>query len=296
MTVVDIIRRNSAPLEPLPTGVSPRLAPIEGIRAVLFDVYGTLLVSASGDISLSSGVGLGGAAEQACGEAGLVLTCCVGDQVVEALNAEIKRQHEASRAEFPEVDIHQVWRNALQQLLDDGCIDWIPNDQEIDQLAVEYETRVNPVWSMPGLEECLAAVRMAGLAMGIVSNAQSFTKQLFPALTGAPSADLGFADELCVWSYEHLQAKPGRFLYDRVAEALASLGIIPGEVLYVGNDMRNDVAPAAAVGFRTVLFAGDARSLRTREGDSMVEGVEPDAVVTDLRQILDILRLAPPSQ
>ena len=45
------IRGLSRPLEPKPTALKPRLKRLEGIRAVLFDVYGTLVISASGDIA-----------------------------------------------------------------------------------------------------------------------------------------------------------------------------------------------------------------------------------------------------
>ena len=47
--------------------------------------------------------------------------------------------------------------------------------------------------------------------------------------------------------------------------ALGKNGVAPGEVLYVGNDMLNDVYAAGQVGFRTALFAGDQRSLRMRQ-------------------------------
>ena len=49
-TTVTIMRRQSRPLEPVPTGVSPVLRELPAIRAVMFDIYGTLLISASGDI------------------------------------------------------------------------------------------------------------------------------------------------------------------------------------------------------------------------------------------------------
>ncbi|QDU58440.1 HAD family hydrolase [Aeoliella mucimassa] len=294
MQAIDIILENSQPLAPKPTDTEPVLPELDGIRAVLFDVYGTLFISASGDISLTSGASRGDAAEQACQQAGLMLTTAVGDDVVAALHAEIKRQHAESDFEFPEVDIHEVWRSALKTLLEQGYIDYTLKDHEIEQLAIEYETRVNPVWPMPGLSDCLASLHAAGLPLGIVSNAQSFTRELFPALGGGPLDELGFDAALCVWSYEERKAKPSQWMYEKVSRVLTERGIAPDTVLYVGNDMRNDVAPAAAVGFRTVLFAGDARSLRLREGDPLVEGVQPTAVVTDLRQILTILRLAPP--
>ncbi|WP_425400905.1 HAD family hydrolase [Aeoliella sp.] len=289
MTPVDIIRTNSQPLAPQATDAAAETPAFEGIRAVLFDVYGTLFISASGDISLASLSNRGDAVVAALESVGLQPGNCTGDDLVAALHAEIKQAHQASEHEFPEVDIHKVWRAVLKAELDAEVVD----DASLARLAVEYETQVNPVWPMPGLVECLAEIHKAGLALGIVSNAQAFTRELFPALANGSLRELGFEEDLCVWSYEHLQAKPGRWLYERAVEALATRGIAPSEALYVGNDMRNDVAPAAAVGFRTVLFAGDARSLRLREGDAIVAGVSPDAVVTDLRQILHILRLAP---
>ena len=44
LDLVQRIRSLARPLAPLPTGVAPRLAPLPGIRAVLFDLYGTLFV------------------------------------------------------------------------------------------------------------------------------------------------------------------------------------------------------------------------------------------------------------
>lgn len=294
--IADIIRRNSAPLEPLETGVKPRFEPLDGVRAVLFDIYGTLFISASGDISLTSGASRADAAKQALQAVGVLVAEGRGDEVVAELHNQIKRHHSDSQHEYPEVDIYQVWRDTLAQLLAADVIDQPLATRSIETLAIEYETRVNPVWPMPGLNACLQAIQSAGLTLGIVSNAQAFTRELFASLAASGLSDFGFSNDLCIWSYAHLQAKPGRYLYEQAANALKSRGIERHETLYVGNDMRNDVAPAAAVGFKTVLFAGDARSLRVRDGDPLVAGVQADAVVTDLRQILSILRLAPASQ
>ncbi|MGI9455617.1 MAG: HAD family hydrolase, partial [Aeoliella sp.] len=189
-------------------------------------------------------------------------------------------------------EIREIWEEVLILFANNEWIADPLTDVDIERLAIEYEMRANPVWTMPGLEECLAAIRQAGLPLGIVSNAQFFTPQLFPALVQQNLRELGFDPELCVWSYEHRQAKPGKCLFNVTVAALAARSITPNETLYIGNDMRNDVAPAAQVGFRTALFAGDARSLRLREDDPLARGITPDAVVTDLRQILAVLRLA----
>lgn len=282
------IRELSTPLTPQPTGAEELLPWVDGIRAVVFDVYGTLLISGSGDISLTSGASKGAAAAEALAACGGGVPA-EGDSIVQALLDTIRTHHKEAASEFPEVEIREVWRQTLDQL---GVTPEVLAGLDLDRLAVEYECRVNPIWPMPGMTDCLETLRQAGMRLGIVSNAQFFTPVSMSALADASMAQLGFEPEYCVWSYKHLRAKPGRFLYDRIAESLARHGMQPGEVLYVGNDMRNDVAPAALVGFRTALFAGDARSLRLREGDPMVEKVRPDAVITDLGQILSILSLA----
>ena len=52
--LIALIRRLAQPLTPRPVapeeGGTARLGPLAGIRGVLFDVYGTLLISAAGEI------------------------------------------------------------------------------------------------------------------------------------------------------------------------------------------------------------------------------------------------------
>ena len=52
--LIHIIRDRSRSLLPVPTGVEAKLQYIHGIRSVLFDVYGTLFVSSSGEIGSAS--------------------------------------------------------------------------------------------------------------------------------------------------------------------------------------------------------------------------------------------------
>ena len=74
-------------------------------------------------------------------------------------------------------------------------------------------------------------------------------------------------------------------MYRQAAETLATRKIGVSQTLYVGNDMLNDVTPAKKLGYRTALFAGDARSLRRRAGHPDTAGVVPDLIVTDLRDL-----------
>jgi putative hydrolase of the HAD superfamily len=75
-------------------------------------------------------------------------------------------------------------------------------------------------------------------------------------------------------------------LFQTAAQKLKERGILPPHVLYIGNDMLNDIYPAKATGFQTALFAGDRRSLRLRADDPRCKHLNADLVITDLDQLI----------
>ncbi len=299
-SLVELIRECSREMEPVATGVVPKVGSMEGIRAVLFDIYGTLFISGVGDISLVGEMDREGAIRAALEafagrvkEANVEVGRIPKDGLAAAyLNIVQLEQEERllDGVDFPEVDIRRVWQRILVELEILPEAEVYRQNEAIERLALDFELQVNPVWPMPGLEEVLRGLKSMGLKLGIVSNAQFFTPLLFGAFLKAPVEALGFTPEYCGYSYVYREAKPSTFLYDTVAAAMERQdGIQPREVLYVGNDRRNDVYPANAVGFRTALFAGDGRSLRWRQDDALSGDVMPDRVITDLRQITSMV-------
>ena len=291
--IVELIRRHTRPLEPIPTGTEPVLKRLSDVRAVLFDIYGTLFISASGDIGLVQPERLGEVFVESLAAAGVEFLG-EGQEGVDCLVECIREEHERMRAggvAWPEVDIVEIWKKVLKWL---ASVRKICGSEQPDyrQLAIEYEMRTNPVWPMPDCGRVLAGLRDGGVLLGLISNAQFFTPYLFPALLGQSRLELGFRPELTVFSFEHRRAKPDTALFEWACETLRQEWAVPAEaVLYVGNDMRNDIVPAAHVGFRTALFAGDRRSLRMRENDRSVDGVRPDVVVTGLCQLFECVPL-----
>ena len=297
--LVEIMRRHSTSLMAQPTGVELRLKRLAGIRAVVFDVYGTLVISGSGDVGTTDVDSRPIAFTEALQASGYDYDGNPVDGVA-MIRETIATHHERERSngtESPEVVIQEVWIDVLRRLRAEGQLRGVDeiNDETltIDPLAVEYEVRTNPTWEMPGAGETLATLKEMGLTLGIVSNAQSFTRLLFDVHFGASLSELGFVEPLCVWSFHDRQAKPGTFLYEQSAERLRQQGIDPHQVLYVGNDMLKDVWPASQVGFQTALFAGDARSYRPREDDPRVADVTPTLILTKLSQLLACVNHAP---
>jgi len=272
-TLVRRIRDLCAPMLPRPTDIAARLSQLDGIRAVLFDVYGTLFVSGSGDIGVARAQSDARALEEALASSGFSGNLCeAGARGTTLMMQEIEAVHARRRREgieYPEVDIREIWRNVLSALEADEVLHGAKDDDSVMRLAVEYECRVNPVWPMPDLAGTLSELKKKVLLLGIVSNAQFYTPLLFRAFLGGLPEETGFAPELCVWSYGAREAKPATRLFQ------CALGVLerrhslePHHILYVGNDRLNDIQPAAEAGCRTALFAGDKRSLRLRENDS----------------------------
>ncbi len=285
-SLVTRIANLSRPLEPVATGLAPRVLPLDGIRAVLFDVYGTLVISASGDIAAGEDNEDSTSFRAALEQAGLAaLPQDAYGRGPARLAEAIRASHARSRArgiEYPEVDIVAMWAEVLAGMGDGLAAD----ASALRVAAVEYECRDNPVWPMPGAAATLTALRERGLRLGIVSNAQFYTPLMLHALLGATPEQFGFLPEICAWSYQHGEAKPATGLYERVLRVLANEhGIRSEQVLYVGNDQLKDIWPADSLGCRTALFAGDRRSLRVREDDERCRHIEPDLVITELTQL-----------
>lgn len=291
--LVGLYRSLSRRMEPLPSDLGANLRQMQGIRAVLFDIYGTLLISASGDIDAASSMDPAEAFAGALRSCGLSPSAGAGAAGAAMLEDEIRQCHAALRAngrECPEVDILSAWTNVAKRLHDAGLIAPGADEGTLARLAIERECRVNPVWVMPGAPETLALLRKRGTRLGIVSNAQFFTPIAIEALFGMAPAALGFDRKLTAWSYQLGEAKPGLSLFRGPLEKLKSEGYAPDQIAFVGNDCLNDLFPAHALGMRPILFAGDRRSLRLREVDPRCEPVRRQApVITDLLQLPEIL-------
>ena len=278
-----IIKENCFPLQPIPTGLEPRLKKLPNIRAVAFDIYGTLLISGSGDIGTHQ------KNDPAKAEAMRSSLQSVGlnpDENSAALSnrfqAQIKAAWQRRRSqciEHPEVEIRDVWQDFLHSLHQN-----IPPDA-IEALALTYECKANPVWPMPGIHQALSKLRASGLPLGIVSNAQFYTPLMLEYFREKENLAQCFDPTLCVWSYLEREAKPSVSLFAKLRNELAKRQIAPKQTLYLGNDLLNDILPAAQTGFRTALYAGDKRSLRIRENHPHCQGLIPDVIITALRQL-----------
>jgi putative hydrolase of the HAD superfamily len=291
---------NLEKLQPQTTGFCPNLRPNSSenitIKAIIFDIYGTLLISSSGDIegasptveNMDKALQAGGYnIEKNAKEISAFLLKQLPEKI-KSNQQEIKQKGHP----FPDVDIFKVWREMLQEAQNAGMISLTGNESVTDTIFI-FELLSNKVFPMPGMKEVLIKLNKKEIPLGIVSNAQFYTPILMNYfLSGSFSTKQEvelFNPDLSFFSYKELRGKPDVSLFQKFIPTLKNkYNINPEETIFVGNDMLNDVYTAKKAGLKTVLFAGDERSLRLRENDARVKGIFPDFIITDLNQLLEI--------
>ncbi len=309
MRLQEQVRSRAADLRPIATEIKSKLLPLDNVRGILFDIYGTLLISDAGEISsapetmevLQDGRGQtsqGSAQQHRTPDfralqslPGLLRAALPTDFVPgKAIQQSIREQHkrlQSAELAHPEVDIVELWHQVLLQQLDQSMHSSL-SPFILARFALEYELLHNRVQLMPGALELLHWLAARNFYVGIISNAQFYTPIILSALLNIHDlSDINIQPDLCFWSYREGSAKPQAEFFDTALSALARHDLEPGELLYLGNDMRNDVWAATQAGFHSALFAGDRRSLRMRT--EMPEAIEPDIVITDLGQLKGVL-------
>ena len=109
--------------------------------------------------------------------------------------------------------------------------------------------------------------------LGLVSNILSRKEPWLREFSRAGVLDL-FA--VTVFSSDGTSVKPSRKLFD---QAVSALSVPRSDIVFVGDNLRCDVAGAAGAGLATVWI--DRRQSGRRAGDPT-----PDFVVTDLRELV----------
>jgi len=243
---------------------------------MLFDIYGTLFISGAGEISISKkNFQNKDELKKLLQKFGIKVTL---QAVLKNLFDAIGKSHGESRnkgIDFPEVEIDKIWMSVLGE----NCL------TRAREFAVLYELIVSSVYPMPHADKLFAACKEMNFPMGIISNAQFYTRYLFDWFFGSPPERLGFFSDLIFYSFKFGYAKPSVFMFNLAAEKLKKMGFPADSVLYIGNDMLNDIYPAKKAGFKTALFAGDDRSLRIRKNNFECTKINADLVITDLLQL-----------
>jgi putative hydrolase of the HAD superfamily len=144
-----------------------------------------------------------------------------------------------------------------------------PHEHDLDDLFLEYLRYYESSWTAyPDAAPFLRAVRRAGLRIGVLTNGQREQQE-------AKLAAIGLRDavDVVVASSDLTAGKPD----SRAFEALCvALGTSPSDTPYIGDDLTNDVAGAAAAGLPALWLnrvgtPGDAKWPQVPSLDSALD-------------------------
>jgi putative hydrolase of the HAD superfamily len=258
---LSILKEFSVP-EPAVTAPGGDVPPLEPLpRAVLFDVYGTLVCPHLGDLDDQ--------ARLLSGEDSFVATAerfGFGKDVgikwhrwfFEAIASEHKELEEQGISPA-EVQVDRIWADMI------GMVGGNSAGNQPRMFAAYREMVANPVRPFSGAVEALRELQERGVGLGIVSNSQFYTMPIL-GLTLGINPDEFFDPELTFLSFRLGFSKPSPYFFRLVKTTLLHLGFRPEEVLVIGNDLENDVLAAKAHGLQAVLFHGNDQSVRLGKG------------------------------
>lgn len=301
------------PQVPAPQAVSanPSVDRIPGIKAVLWDVYGTLLRTADGGFTLfpEPEVRLQVALEKTIHEFNMWNSMYrkPGPPWQSMINQYRDYAERLSmvatkrRGDLTDVNLVHVWRMVVDRLFDKEYsyeTDTLGDaDQLAEKIAYFFHCNLQATEARAGAVQALRELQETGIQQGLLSDGQPFTVvQLTRALTRALSRQgaippvyeiLPSGNNLL--SYQMGVRKPSKSLFQQAAGQMARREIAPEEILHVSCRVKTDLAPAKALGMKTALLAAEKNGLEATANLLKDPQTRPDRLLTDITQITSVV-------
>jgi putative hydrolase of the HAD superfamily len=235
------------------------------IRAILFDLYGTL-IDIETDESLDE---IYRGIAHFLAYKGIMIH---RGEVRDRYYAIMKTRKEASQEEYPEIDVEAIWGTFLAQ---EGMSDATSRGALARTLSELHRGISRKRLRLyPGVKGVLDHLKVTH-RLGLVSDAQPCFA--LPEIAGVGLS--GYFDPIVISAPSGFR-KPDRRLFDRALELIEAT---PEEAIYVGNDMFRDVFGASRAGLRTIFVAGTS-------GEQSHAGTIPDHVVPRFQDVLEVVR------
>lgn len=290
-----------------PVKATPFTAPLEGVRAVTWSVYGTILRISDGRLHLDhpQQLRMQVALEKTVKAFNMWQSMIrkpgapweyLYQQYTEVLELRqmVGTEH---TGDFPQVNSATVWSTLIDRLVQNGYeFDegfYGDLDQMAEKTAYFFHSGLQGVEASEGAHATMTAIGESPIRQTLLADAQPFTLvQMLRALKKqGPMPPLGEwldVDGMALSCQVGLR-KPSRSLYRACLDQLADSGIEPHEVLHVGSRLKDDLAVARQLGMKTALFAGDKSSFEASKEEVRDPELKPDRLLTNLSQTLSIL-------
>jgi FMN phosphatase YigB (HAD superfamily) len=283
----------------------PHLARLPNLRAVTWNVYGTLLAIGGGELLFQhpNDFVMNVALDKTVQEFKMWASMSrkpgqpadymklIYEQVLD----EQRMVPPGGTERHPEVASDRLWEAIIKKLFQkDYTFDasfYGSLNEYSRKVAYFFHASLQGTDCYPGAAAALRHVAESGRAQGLLADGQCFTAvqlQRGLARQEAVSLDELVPAELRALSYEVRGRKPSERLFRLSLQQLAQRGITPDQVLHVGSRLAQDVVPARRVGMKTALFAGDRASLGATPEQLKEPASRPDVLLTELDQIGEV--------
>jgi hypothetical protein len=295
-----------APPTPEPPNARAHLKHLRGVRAVLWNVYGTLLAIPLGELVFEHPTPyvMTMALEKTIAEFKMWASMSRKPGAPSEYMAHIygsildeQRMAPSPGEKYPEIVAERVWEGVLKKLFakeynfDAGFYGSL--NEYSKKIAYYFHASMQGTAAYPGADRAMKAVADAGLIQGLCGDGQCFTPvQLQRGLSRLDSQfrlDDVIPESQRTLSHMVRGRKPSERLFQHALDALAAHGIEAGEVLHVGSRLARDIEPAKKLGMRTALFAGDRASLDAPKDQVNEKALKPNVLVTELEQIAEVI-------
>ncbi len=288
---------------------TPSIKPLNGIRAVTWELYGSLLHISEGMFYLlhPQQLRMKIALEKTIEEFNMWNSMYRTKEKAweyllrqyKIIVEEMEMMGTGTIGSLPAIDSAKVWRKLIAQL-EQKKYSYDVNfygdfDEFSEKVAYFFHRALQGVDVIPSALEVMQSIGQSELLQGLLSNAQPFSIiQLLRGLSKQgtlPSLPDILDTDCLTLSFREGIRKPSPELYTTALQRFSSQSIEPHEVLHIGTDIQDDLAIAKQAGMKTALFAGNKLCLKVTAENLKDPETRPDRLITELPQLLDILML-----
>jgi FMN phosphatase YigB (HAD superfamily) len=284
--------------------VKPHLVRLPHIRAVTWNVYGTLLAITGGDLVFQHAndfimnVALDKTVQEFKMWASMSRKPGQPADYMKVIYEQVldEQQLALPGERYPEVGADRLWESIIKKLFQkdykfDATFYGSLNEYS-RKVAYFFHASLQGTACYPGAALALRRLADAGLTQGLLADGQCFTTvQLQRGLTAQEAVKLEemIPPELHTLSYELRGRKPSERLFRHSLQQFTARGITPDQILHVGSRIVQDIVPAKRLGLKTALFAGDRASLAATAEQLKEPPSRPDVLLSELSEINEVV-------
>jgi len=288
------------------TKTKPHLKRLTRVKAVTWNVYGTLLSIAGGeflrehpqkfimDLALDKTIQefkMWKSMSRKPGHPAEYMRVMIS-KVVDELNFQVDKGER-----YPEVPVERIWEGIVKKLLQNEYVLETARYGTLEEFSIKiayfFHRSLQGIGAQRNAAETIQWLTDNRYWQGLLADGQVFTSlQLKKCLHEQyPECYL----DQCIPPYARVLSrsvrskKPSERLFKEMVACLRKSGIAPEETLHIGNDLPNDLGPAHKHGFLTCLYTGDSSSLKASPEMIADKTLRPDMMITELSQVIEML-------